>query len=67
MINHIQCPFYICSSLKKAEYEVLIESLLKKATVLDHTLSPCDDKFVPDTQVSNIPFIIIDNKCQQQE
>lgn len=46
------------NSLKKAEYEALLENLLKRATVLDHTLSPCDEQFVPDSQETTYVMFI---------
>ncbi|KAL0604513.1 Protein O-linked-mannose beta-1,2-N-acetylglucosaminyltransferase 1 [Plecturocebus cupreus] len=37
-------------SLKKEAYEVEIHRLLSEAEVLDHSKSPCEDSFLPDTE-----------------
>lgn len=36
-------------SLKKDAYEELITGMLRRGTVLDHSRSPCEDTFIPDT------------------
>ncbi|XP_013781473.2 protein O-linked-mannose beta-1,2-N-acetylglucosaminyltransferase 1-like [Limulus polyphemus] len=38
------------NSVKKDNYEAQIEELLRKAVVLDHSKSPCEENFVPDTK-----------------
>ncbi|KAG8186088.1 hypothetical protein JTE90_003171 [Oedothorax gibbosus] len=37
-------------SVKKDNYEEVIHDLLKKAVVLDHSKSPCEENFIPDTK-----------------
>ena len=37
-------------SLKKDNYEDLLHNLVKSATVVDHSRSPCDPNFVPEIQ-----------------
>ncbi|KAK2161829.1 hypothetical protein NP493_1555g00009 [Ridgeia piscesae] len=37
-------------SLKKQAYEELVNKLVETATVLDHSKSPCEESFIPDTQ-----------------
>ncbi|XP_064477377.1 protein O-linked-mannose beta-1,2-N-acetylglucosaminyltransferase 1-like isoform X1 [Ornithodoros turicata] len=37
-------------SVKKDKYEEVIHNLLRKAIVLDHSKSPCEENFVPDTK-----------------
>lgn len=44
--------------MKKDNYEAMIENLLKKATVLDHSKSPCEEGFVPDTEGENYVMYI---------
>ncbi|ROT81390.1 Protein O-linked-mannose beta-1,2-N-acetylglucosaminyltransferase 1 [Penaeus vannamei] len=36
-------------TLKKDAYEELITGMLRRGTVLDHSRSPCEDTFIPDT------------------
>ncbi|XP_071522133.1 protein O-linked-mannose beta-1,2-N-acetylglucosaminyltransferase 1-like [Panulirus ornatus] len=36
-------------SLKKDAYEELVTEMLRRGTVLDHSRSPCEETFVPDT------------------
>lgn len=36
--------------LKRDNYEQMIHDLLRKAIVLDHSKSPCEENFVPDTK-----------------
>ncbi|KAG9277289.1 protein O-linked-mannose beta-1,2-N-acetylglucosaminyltransferase 1 [Astyanax mexicanus] len=36
--------------LKKDDYEVEIQNLLREAEVLDHSKNPCEDSFIPDTE-----------------
>ncbi|XP_035219578.1 protein O-linked-mannose beta-1,2-N-acetylglucosaminyltransferase 1-like [Stegodyphus dumicola] len=37
-------------SVKKDNYEEVIHDLLRKAVVLDHSKSPCEENFIPDTK-----------------
>ncbi|XP_076347188.1 protein O-linked-mannose beta-1,2-N-acetylglucosaminyltransferase 1-like [Tachypleus tridentatus] len=37
-------------SVKKDIYEAQLQDLLRKAIVLDHSKSPCEDNFIPDTK-----------------
>ena len=37
-------------SVKKDNYEQTIQTMLEKAIVLDHSKSPCEDNFIPDTR-----------------
>ncbi|CAL1276918.1 unnamed protein product [Larinioides sclopetarius] len=37
-------------SIKKDNYEEVIHDLLRKAVVLDHSKSPCEENFIPDTK-----------------
>lgn len=37
-------------SVKKDNYEELIHDLLRKSIVLDHSKSPCEENFIPDTK-----------------
>ena len=41
--------YYQNNSVKSAQYEKQIHTLLEKAIVLDHSKSPCDDDFLPKT------------------
>lgn len=43
-------PLYC--SMKKEPYEALINKMVEGATVLDHSKSPCEENFVPDTKVA---------------
>jgi beta-1,2-N-acetylglucosaminyltransferase len=45
---------HFCCSLKKENYEDVIKGLIKRATVLDHSKSPCEENFVPEKMVSEI-------------
>uniref|UniRef100_T1IT97 Protein O-linked-mannose beta-1,2-N-acetylglucosaminyltransferase n=1 Tax=Strigamia maritima TaxID=126957 RepID=T1IT97_STRMM len=48
--------------VKKDNYERLIEGLMSKVIVLDHSKSPCEDSFLPDTKGEvYIMFIKMDN------
>ena len=38
-------------SLEKDNYELVIHSLFKEASVLNHHKAPCDKDFIPDTKV----------------
>jgi hypothetical protein len=38
--------------MKKENYEDVIKGLIKRATVLDHSKSPCEENFVPEKVVS---------------
>ena len=48
--------------LQKDNYEELVHSLVQDAIVLDHNKPPCEENFIPDTQVSITqvcrPFLI---------
>lgn len=47
--------------LKKDNYEIMIEDLMRKAVVLDHSKSPCEETFIPDTESETyIMFIKMD-------
>ncbi|XP_074595619.1 protein O-linked-mannose beta-1,2-N-acetylglucosaminyltransferase 1-like isoform X2 [Brevipalpus obovatus] len=37
-------------SVKRNNYEQTIHNLLRKATVLDHSISPCEENFIPNTK-----------------
>lgn len=37
-------------SVKKENYEQVIHDLLRRAIVLDHSKSPCEENFIPDTK-----------------
>ena len=37
--------------MTKDNYEVLVDTAIQSATVLDHSKSPCEENFIPDTQV----------------
>lgn len=37
------------ASVTKDNYETLVEDLIRKATPLDHSKSPCEETFIPDT------------------
>ncbi|XP_077450749.1 protein O-linked-mannose beta-1,2-N-acetylglucosaminyltransferase 1 isoform X2 [Stigmatopora argus] len=37
-------------SLKKENYEVELQNLLREAELLDHTKNPCDDSILPDSE-----------------
>ena len=39
-------------SMKKLEYETLIESEISSASVVDHSKSPCEDSFIPEGKVT---------------
>ena len=43
-------------SLKKENYEELVTGQLKRSVILDHTKSPCDEDFIPNT--SNQPYLL---------
>ena len=43
-------------NLRKDNYEKLIHKLIKKATVLNHTMSPCHSDFIPNT--TDITYVI---------
>ncbi|RWS14828.1 hypothetical protein B4U79_10427 [Dinothrombium tinctorium] len=50
-------------SVKKENYERLIYKLLRKAIVLDHSKSPCEESFIPDTRGEvYVMFIKMDSK-----
>jgi hypothetical protein len=40
--------------LKKNNYEELIVDMIKRALVLDHSKSPCEENFIPDMKVTVI-------------
>ncbi|XP_033095653.1 protein O-linked-mannose beta-1,2-N-acetylglucosaminyltransferase 1-like isoform X1 [Anneissia japonica] len=44
--------------LKKDEYENEVNKLISKAIPLDHTVSPCEDKFIPSTPGGNYVLYI---------
>ncbi|XP_041357999.1 protein O-linked-mannose beta-1,2-N-acetylglucosaminyltransferase 1-like [Gigantopelta aegis] len=37
-------------SMKKDKYEIVVTDLIKSAQVLNHSISPCNDTFIPDTK-----------------
>lgn len=37
--------------MKAANYERVVEAAIGNATVLNHTASPCQDSFIPDSKV----------------
>ena len=39
--------------MTKDNYEVLVDTAIQSATVLDHSKSPCEESFIPDTKVRN--------------
>ena len=43
---------FIWYSLKKDNYERVIEAALANATVLNHKVSPCQESFIPDVTVT---------------
>ena len=45
--------FIFCYRMTKDNYEVLVDTAIQSATVLDHSKSPCEENFIPDTQVGN--------------
>lgn len=45
--------------MKRDNYEKLLEDLLKRASVLDHSKSPCEEAFIPDTQVSFVHIVLL--------
>ncbi|CAB3383749.1 Hypothetical predicted protein [Cloeon dipterum] len=45
-------------SMKKENYEELVISLIKKATVLDHSKSPCEESFIPEKKGSTFVMYI---------
>lgn len=40
--------------MKKDAYEELIVELIKSSAILDHTLDPCKENFIPHNQVSSL-------------
>lgn len=48
-------------SLKQNSYEKKVRDLLAIATVVDHSKSPCETNFIPETKVSYIN-IFLNNK-----
>jgi hypothetical protein len=47
----------IIFSLKYSNYEELIVDMIKRALVLDHSKSPCEENFIPDMKVTVITSI----------
>ncbi|XP_014673623.1 PREDICTED: protein O-linked-mannose beta-1,2-N-acetylglucosaminyltransferase 1-like [Priapulus caudatus] len=48
--------------LKKEPYEQLVQSLISGAQVLDHSKSPCESDFIPDTKaVTYVMYIKMDD------
>ena len=45
-------------SLKKNNYEELIVDMIKRALVLDHSKSPCEENFIPDMKVTVIISVL---------
>ena len=37
--------------MQSDKYETLIKDLIKSAKVLDHTIDPCAENFIPETKV----------------
>ena len=37
--------------MTKDNYEVLVDTAIQSATVLDHSKSPCEENFIPETKV----------------
>jgi len=44
--------FFFFFSLKKSNYEELIVDMIKRALILDHSKSPCEENFIPDMKVT---------------
>ncbi len=42
--------------MSQSGYEELVENLIQTSSVVDHSRSPCEDNFIPDTQ--NQPYVI---------
>ena len=40
--------------MTKDNYEVLVDTAIQSATVLDHSKSPCEETFIPETKVRKI-------------
>lgn len=38
--------------MKKDSYEDLVTELIKSAVILDHTVDPCSDNFIPHDKVN---------------
>ncbi|CAL1591661.1 unnamed protein product [Knipowitschia caucasica] len=54
-------------SLKKEEYETELLRLLRIAEVLDHSLDPCEDSFVPDSEGKTfIMFIRMETETETE-
>ena len=49
----------VCFRLHANKYEELMHSLVKGATVLDHNKSPCQEDFIPDTQVGQSTKLLV--------
>lgn len=48
--------------MKKNNYERVVEDLLQHAVVLDHSKSPCEENFIPDTRdLIYVMFIKMDS------
>ncbi len=41
----------VASSMKAANYERVVETAVSNATVLDHSVLPCEESFIPNVSV----------------
>ncbi|CAG0914343.1 unnamed protein product [Notodromas monacha] len=57
---------YVLNRLKKVDYEEVIQELLSRADFVNHTLSPCDENFVPTSAAGEgktfVAFIKMENE-----
>jgi hypothetical protein len=44
------------SSMKAANYERVVHTAVRNATVLDHNISPCEESFIPNVSVYTLEF-----------
>ncbi|XP_013404998.1 protein O-linked-mannose beta-1,2-N-acetylglucosaminyltransferase 1-like [Lingula anatina] len=49
--------------MKKDEYEKLLHDIIQRATVLDHSVDPCNESFIPDVKadVTHVLYIKMDH------
>ena len=58
MFYETTIDFGILFRMTKDNYEVLVDTAIQSATVLDHSKSPCEESFIPDTKVRNKEFVL---------
>ena len=52
--------------MKRDDYEQMMAEQISGAAVLDHSKSPCEENFIPDTQVITVLQNMLKKQQQQQ-